>query len=118
MWNFLLTWLVAAVSLVITAKIVPGLTISSFSVAAVAAIVMGLMNAIVRPILVVLTLPFTILSLGLFLLVVNAIVFSLVGYFSPAGFEVAGFWAAFFGAIVLSIVSSILGGLVKPQEGS
>ncbi|MDY6940475.1 MAG: phage holin family protein [Cyanobacteriota bacterium] len=116
MANFLLTWLVAAVSLVITAKIVPGITITSFGVAAAAAVVMGLVNAVVRPILVILTLPFTILSLGLFLLVVNAIVFSLVGYLSPAGFVVSGFWAAFFGAIVLSFVSSILGGFVKPQE--
>ncbi|HIK50976.1 MAG TPA: phage holin family protein, partial [Oscillatoriales cyanobacterium M59_W2019_021] len=109
MLNFLLTWLVSAVSLIVTAKLVPGIEISSFGVAAVAAIVMGLVNAIVRPILVLFTLPLTILSLGLFLLVINAIVFSLVAYLSPAGFVVSGFWAAFFGAIVLSIVSSIIG---------
>jgi putative membrane protein len=112
MLNFFLTWLVSAVSLVVTAKLVPGIEISSFGVAAVAAIVMGLVNAIVRPLLVLFTLPLTILSLGAFLLVVNAIVFALVAYLSPAGFIVSGFWAAFFGAIVLSIVSSILGGFV------
>ncbi|HIK31593.1 MAG TPA: phage holin family protein [Oscillatoriales cyanobacterium M4454_W2019_049] len=118
MLNFLLTWLVSAVSLIVTAKLVPGIEISSFGVAAVAAIVMGLVNAIVRPILVLFTLPLTILSLGLFLLVINAIVFSLVAYLSPAGFVVSGFWAAFFGAIVLSIVSSIIGGVVGKLEGS
>lgn len=112
MLNFLLTWLVSAVSLIITAQLVPGIEISSFQVAAVAAIVMGLVNAIVRPILVLFTLPLTLLSLGAFLLVINAIVFALVAYLSPAGFVVHGFWAAFFGAIVLSIVSSILGGFV------
>lgn len=112
MLNFLLTWLVSAVSLVVTAKLVPGIEISSFGVAAVAAIVMGLVNAIVRPILVLFTLPLTILSLGAFLLVINAIVFSLVAYLSPAGFIVSGFWAAFFGAIVLSIVSGFIGSFV------
>lgn len=118
MLNFLLTWLVSAVSLIVTAKLVPGIDISSFGVAAVAAIVMGLVNAIVRPILVLFTLPLTILSLGAFLLIINAIVFSLVAYLSPAGFVVSGFWAAFFGAIVLSIVSSIIGGLVGKFEAS
>ncbi|MGB3236985.1 MAG: phage holin family protein [Geitlerinemataceae cyanobacterium] len=112
MFNFLLTWLVSAVSLIVTAKLVPGIEISSFGVAAMAAIVMGLVNAIVRPILVLFTLPLTILSLGFFLLVINAIVFSLVAYLSPAGFIVSGFGSAFFGAIVLSIVSSIIGSLV------
>jgi putative membrane protein len=118
MLNFFLTWLVSAVSLVVTAKLVPGIEISSFGVAAVAAIVMGLVNAIVRPILVLFTLPLTILSLGAFLLVVNAIVFSLVAYLSPAGFIVHGFWSAFFGAIVLSIVSSVLGGFVVKNDSS
>jgi putative membrane protein len=118
MLNFLLTWLVSAVSLIVTAKLVPGIEISSFGVAAMAAIVMGLVNAIVRPILVILTLPLTILSLGLFLLVINAIVFSLVGYLSPEGFVVHGFWSAFFGAIVLSIVSSIIGSFVGKLDST
>ncbi len=69
-----------------------------------------------QPILTILTLPLTILSLGLFLLVVNGISLSLAGYFTP-GLEVDGFWPAVIGAIVLSLVSSFIGGFVnKPEE--
>lgn len=112
MWSFLLTWLVAAVSLVITAYIVPGVTITSFQAAAIAAIIMGLVNAVVKPIITILTLPLTIVTLGLFLLVINAICLSLVGYFSP-GVQIDGFWPAVFGAIVLSVVSSLIGSFVN-----
>jgi putative membrane protein len=115
MWSFLLTWLVATVSLVITAYIVPGVVISGFQSAAIAAIVMGLVNAVVKPIITILTLPLTIVTLGLFLLVVNAICLSLVGYFTP-GVQIDGFWPAVFGAIVLSIVSSLIGSFVKIGE--
>ena len=71
--QFLLTWLATAISLWVTAYIVPGLAIASFTAAAVGAIVLGLVNAIVKPLLILFTLPLTILTLGLFLLVVNAI---------------------------------------------
>lgn len=111
MLTFFLTWLVAAASLAITAWIVPGLTLTSWSVAAIGAVVLGLVNAIVKPILTILTLPITILSLGLFLFVVNAIALSLAGYLTP-GFIISGFWPAFFGAIILSVVSGILGTFV------
>jgi len=107
MINFFLTWALAAIALAITAYIVPGLTIATWQAAAVGAIVMGLVNAIVKPILTLLTLPLTILSLGLFLLVVNAISLALVGYFTP-GFTVAGFFPALFGSIVLSLVSWLI----------
>jgi putative membrane protein len=116
MLNFALTWLVAAVSLVITAKIVPGLVISSFTAALFAAVLIGFVNAIVRPIITLLTLPLTILSLGLFLLVINAISLSLAGWLAGVfdiGFKVNGFWPAFFGAIVLSIVSGLIGRFVN-----
>lgn len=112
MLNFILTWLVTAVSLVITAKLIPGIEIGSFSDALIAAVILGLVNATVKPILQILTLPLTILSLGLFLLVVNAICLSLVGYLSPAAFTVQGFWPPLFGAIVLSLVSGLLSRLV------
>ena len=105
--QFLVTWVVTAVSLLITAYIVPGLTIASVTAAAVGAIVLGLVNAIVKPILVLFTLPLTILTFGLFLLVVNAISLGLVGYFTP-GFVVAGFFPAVIGSIVLSLVSGFL----------
>lgn len=112
MIGFFITWLVAAISLMITAYIVPGMTVASFPAAAIAAVVMGLVNAIVKPILVLLTLPLTILTLGLFLLVVNAITLSLVGYLTP-GFTVSGFFPAVIGAIVLSLVSGAIAQLVK-----
>jgi putative membrane protein len=107
MLQFLLTWLATAISLLITAWIVPGLVITGFTAAAIGAIVLGLVNAIVKPILILFTLPLTILTLGLFLFVINAIAFGLVGYFTP-GFDVAGFFPALFGSIVLSLVSGLI----------
>lgn len=107
MLQFLLTWLATAVSLFLTAFIVPGLTIVSFSSAIVGAAVLGLVNAVVKPILVLFTLPLTILTLGLFLLVVNAIALGLVSYLTP-GLTITGFFPAVFGSIVLTIVSGLV----------
>lgn len=115
MSQFLLIWLATAVSLLITAWIVPGIFITGIVPAAIGAIVLGFVNAIVKPILVLFTLPLTILTLGLFLLVVNAIAFSLVGYFTP-GFEVNGFLSALFGSLVLSFVSGVVSQLFKVDE--
>ncbi|MFM7440970.1 MAG: phage holin family protein, partial [Snowella sp.] len=105
--QFLITWLITAVALLVTAQLVPGIEIENFWVAVVAAIIMGLINAIVKPILIFFTLPLTILTFGLFLFVVNAISFSLVAYFTP-GFSVNSFWDALFGSIVLSVIVWIL----------
>ncbi len=107
MLQFLLTWLATAISLLITAWLVPGLVITGFTAAAIGAVVLGLINAIVKPILILFTLPLTILTLGLFLFVINAIALALVGYFTP-GFDVAGFFPALFGSIVLSLVSGLV----------
>lgn len=107
MLQFLLTWLGTAISLFLTALIVPGLTITGLQAAIVGAAVLGLVNAIVKPILILFTLPLTILTLGLFLLIVNAIALGLVGYLTP-GFTVGGFFSAIFGSIVLSLVSGII----------
>ena len=115
MSQFLLIWLATAISLLITAWIVPGIAITGIVAAAIGAIVLGFINALVKPILVLFTLPLTILTLGLFLLVVNAIAFSLVGYFTP-GFVVNGFFPALFGSLVLSFVSSVVSQLFKVDE--
>ena len=115
MSQFLLIWLATAISLLITAWIVPGIAITGIVAAAIGAIVLGFINALVKPILVLFTLPLTILTLGLFLLVVNAIAFSLVGYFTP-GFDVSGFFPALFGSLVLSFVSSVVSQLFKVDE--
>lgn len=105
--QFLLTWLVTAISLVLTAYIVPGFVITSFAAALVAAVVLGLVNAIVKPILVFLTLPLTLVTLGLFLFVINALTIWLAGALTP-GFDVAGFVPALIGSIVLTLVASVL----------
>ncbi len=116
MLNFFLTWLVAAISLLVTAKIVPGIEVSSFTAAIFAVVIIGFVNATVKPIITILTLPLTILSLGLFLFVVNAISLSLAGWLASAfdiGFKVSGFWPPLFGSIVLSLVSGFIGKFVK-----
>jgi len=109
--------------LLITAALVPGLQIAGIVPAIIGAAVMGLVNAIVKPILIIFTLPLTILTLGLFLLVVNAIgfasgrrpiAFGLVGYLTP-GFTVSGFFPALIGTIVLAIISSLLNGLFERE---
>lgn len=105
--RFLLTWLLTALSLFITAQFVPGFVVKGVVGALIAAVVLGLANAIVRPILVLLTLPLTVVSLGLFLFVVNALTLLLVGSITP-GFKVMGFIPALLGSIVLSIVSGVL----------
>ncbi|HAZ46537.1 MAG TPA: hypothetical protein DDW76_15865 [Cyanobacteria bacterium UBA11369] len=116
MLNFFLTWLVAAISLLVTAKIVPGIEVSSFTAAIFAVVIIGFVNATVKPIITILTLPLTILSLGLFLFVVNAISLSLAGWLASAfdiGFKVSGFWPPLFGSIVLSLVSGFISKFVK-----
>lgn len=115
MVNFILTWVLAAISLSITAYLVPGLTVNSWQAAAVAVVVMGLVNAIVKPILTLLTLPLTLITLGLFLLVVNAISLGLVGYLTP-GFAVSGFFPAVIGSIVLSLVSGLIDTVFKQNQ--
>ncbi|XHU96674.1 MAG: phage holin family protein [cyanobacterium endosymbiont of Rhopalodia gibba] len=113
--QFLFTWLITAISLLITAYVIPGIFIESLVAAVFAAIVMGVVNAIVRPILILFTLPLTFLSLGLFLFVVNAIAFSLVSYFTP-GFSINTFWDALLGSIILSLVSGFLSQLLETKE--
>lgn len=115
MFSFLLTWILTAVALLLTASIVPGISIASFYVAIIAAVVLGLINAIVKPLLIFFTLPLTILTLGLFIFVINAIAFSLVAYFTP-GFTINGFFPALFGSIILSIISGVLNSLFLPRR--
>lgn len=105
--GFVIRVLVNAGAILLAAHLVSGLHVQSFTTALIAGVVLGLINAIVRPILVVLTLPFTLLTLGLFLLVLNAFCLWLTSVFVP-GFAVQGFWAAFLGALIVSMVSWVL----------
>ena len=109
--RILLVWLVNTVALIAVAYLMPSIAVSSFWSALIAALVLGLVNAIIRPVLIMLTLPVTILSLGIFILVINGLLFWLVGAVLE-GFVVQGFWAGFLGAILFSIVSWVLSALV------
>jgi len=109
--RLLLVWLVNTVSLIAVAYLMPSISVASFWTALVAALVLGLVNAVIRPILVILTLPATILTLGLFIFVINGLLFWFVGSFVE-GFVVGGFWAGFFGAIVYSLISWLLSALL------
>ncbi len=106
--KFLVHWLVIALALWVTAAILPGVGFTSTTALAVAAVVLGLVNALVRPVLTILTLPITILTLGLFYLLVNGFVFFLASKIVP-GFEVAGFWWAVLGALVVGVISWFIG---------
>jgi putative membrane protein len=111
--RLLLVWLINAIALMAVAYLLPGIAVASFVTALVAALVLGLVNAVIRPILVLLTLPATLLTLGLFIFVINGLLFWFVGTFIE-GFHVAGFWPGVFGAIGYSIVSWALSALVIP----
>jgi putative membrane protein len=107
MIHFLIRLIVNAIALMIVAYLLPGVQVTGIGGAIVAAFVLGIVNAILRPILVILTLPIQIVTLGLFTLVINALLFYWVGHMG-IGLVVNGFWTAFVGAIVISIVSFIL----------
>ena len=109
--RLLLTWLINAAALMALPYLMHSVVVDNFTTALVAALVLGLVNTVIRPVLVVLTLPVTFLSLGLFILVINALLFWFVGSFIQ-GFVVAGFWSGVFGAIVFSLISWILSGLL------
>lgn len=109
--RILLVWLINALALIAVAYLLPSISVSSFTSALVAALVLGLVNAILRPVLVLLTLPVTVLTLGLFIFVINALLFWLVGSILD-GFRVQGFWGALVGSILFSIVSWLLSAIV------
>lgn len=107
-------WLVhiviVGVTLLIVSWILPGFQVQSFGAAVIAALVLGVVNAIIRPILIILTFPITILTFGIFLLVINALMYLLVSVVVP-GFHVQGLLTAIIGSIITSIVSAILQGI-------
>lgn len=97
-------WLALAISIMFVGWIVPGITVSGFATALIASVVVALVNIVIKPILIFLTLPINILTLGIFVLVINALLFMFVAYLVP-GIEIDGFWSAFMGAIILSVLS-------------
>ncbi len=115
MSRFLAHWITTAVALGVAVWIVPGVRVESFPALLVAALVLGFVNAIVRPILVILTLPITILTLGLFYLVVNGAAFALTSVLVP-GFRVDSIGSAILGALVVSLVSWFVGAFTAPRR--
>ena len=111
MW-LLLHWVLNGLALLIVAHVVPGVAVRDPGTALVAAVLLGLANAVIKPVLVLLTLPVTILTLGLFLLVINGLLFWAVSAVMT-GFEVRGFWTGVLGALVYSVLTGLLWLLVQ-----
>ena len=110
--RLLLVWVINTAALIAVAYLMPSIQVSSFGAALVAALVLGLVNAVVRPVLGLLTLPVTVLTLGLFIFVLNGLLFWMVGTWLE-GFDVGGFWSGVIGALLFSIVSWLLSALVQ-----
>ena len=112
----ILRWIVLAFAVWIAAAIVPGIQYDSGQSILIAALVLGVLNAFVKPALNILSLPFIVVTLGLFLLVINALLLMLAAWLVP-GFHVAGFWSAVAGSLVVSIVSFFLGSSDRRDSG-
>jgi putative membrane protein len=116
MRGLLLRWLTLTVAILAAAYLLNGIEIRDFLSAFLAAAVLGILNAFFRPILILLTLPLNLLSLGLFTFVINAFLLKLASGVIP-GFEVHGFWTALFGALIITLVSSLLNALTRKEQG-
>jgi len=114
MRGFILRMLITAAGLAVAAWLVPGIAFSGPGSLLLAALLLGIVNALIRPFVIVLTLPITILTFGLFLLVINAAMFGLVAWLLD-GFAVSGFFAALFGWLIVSIVSWFASYYIGPQ---
>lgn len=101
-----------ALALLVAAEIIPGLVVDGVYTALIAAVILGLLNAVVRPLLILLTLPITIITLGLFIVFLNASLFYFAATFIE-GFTVSGFWAALFGSVVVSLITTIGNRFIK-----
>ncbi len=115
--NFILRWLVGALAIGIAAYIVPSVSVDGLVAAFIAALILGFANAVVKPILVILTLPITVVTFGLFLIVINTLMVLLTAAIVP-GFAAEGFWVAFLFSVVLSVITFVLNGIFKDESAS
>lgn len=111
----LLSILLNALAIYVAAYLLDGIVLSGTAATLIAGLVLGIVNTIVKPVLILLTLPITIITLGLFLFVVNAICLALTAALVP-GFEISGFWSAVGGALIVSVVGWALSGLVRKER--
>jgi putative membrane protein len=114
--KFLFKWLINVLSLVVVVYLMPGIKVDGWQTAVVAGLVLGVVNALLRPILFVLTLPINVLTLGLFTFFLNGFLFFLTAKLVK-GFSVEGFWWAFFGAILFSVISFLLNWTIRQESG-
>jgi len=115
--RLLLSWIINAAALMALPYLMHSVTVSNLGTALIAALVLGLVNTLIRPLLVLLTLPVTVVSLGLFILVINGLLFWSVAHLVD-GFHVAGFWSAMFAAILYSVISWTLSTLLLRKDGN
>ncbi|MFH1115369.1 MAG: phage holin family protein [Pseudomonadota bacterium] len=116
MSGILIRWVVTTLAVVLVPYVVSGVKIEGTETALIAGAILGILNALVRPVLIILTLPLSIVTLGLFLLVINALMFQLAGAIVP-GLHVTSFWSAFFGAGIVSIVSWLANWIIAGGAG-
>jgi putative membrane protein len=114
--RLLLNWLLSAISLLIVSRLVPGFYLHGFTAALIAALVIGLVNATIGLFLKIITLPLTFLTLGLFWWVINALMLMFASKLLSPDFVVRGFWPAFWGAIVLSLINMVLRAVAREAE--
>lgn len=113
--NFLLRLLLSALAVLLLANILPGVTVDSYGIAVLVAVVLSLLNLIVKPLLIILTLPVTLITLGLFLLVINAVIILLASKL-VTGFWVDGFWTALLFSLLLSLLQAVLFTFLKEDK--
>ena len=113
--NLLIVWLINALALLALPYLVPSVQVDSFYTALIAALILGLVNTLIRPLVVLLTLPATVLTLGLFIFVINGLLFWFVGSILQ-GFVVASFWSGVLGALLYTIVAWLLAALLLPEK--
>lgn len=115
--RLLLNWLVSTIAIIATTYLLPGISIDNFWTAGIVAIVLAVVNIFIRPLILILTLPLNILTLGLFTFVINALMIMLVDWIVP-GFTVADFWWALLFSIILTIIQWLLGLFAKPTTNN
>jgi len=118
MLRLLVNWILSAVAVWVVAQVVRGVHVSGWKSALIAALVIGFINATIGFVLKIITFPLTVVTLGIFWLIINALMLELASALLSPGFQVHGFWAAFIGAIVLSLVNMLLRAIVAPKEGN
>ena len=115
--EFLAHWGVTALALWLTSFIFHGISFSSKKSLLISALLLGFVNAVIRPVVIILTIPLTLITFGLFLLVINAVMMMLVSALVP-GFRISGFWTAFFASIVVTLISIFVGMVIFGPEDS